>query len=125
MRASELRIGNLVESIGTNGNPDKFVQINIKSYHLQTCERNPELFRPIALTEQWLHKFGFKKDPMNPRIYRNGIEIYNSDDGKFRLNEYCEFGQIENPEDQNEIKSVHRLQNIFFALIEKELEICE
>ena len=72
---------------------------------------------PIPLTEEWLLKFGFEKNK-NSDLY-------------FRLNNYeyfIENGIIDNGYSRmNEIsvKYVHQLQNLYFALTGKELEIIE
>lgn len=78
---------------------------------------------PIPLTEEWLVKFGFTKDKMNPKILNNGISVYKSDVGSFHLVEYCEFGEMEDLCSCLPIKSVHQLQNLYFCLCGKELEL--
>lgn len=59
MNAKELRIGNIVESFGTNGNPNSWVEIVVNADHIKTCESRPDLFRGIKLTSEKLIEFGF------------------------------------------------------------------
>ena len=75
-------------------------------------------FEPIPLTEEWLLKFGFvnggKSDFDKKKLsihlpsfyYTNGRTFYNS----WRIMDYS-------------VKSVHQLQNLYFALTGEELEI--
>lgn len=93
-------------------------------YHEINCQRcyhvnKPSLFSPIPLTEEWLVKFGFKKDS-NPfaggvfdsPIMGNHID-YNS--GIFTYRNYST--------SLIDILYTHQLQNLFFALTGSELTI--
>ena len=113
MEAKELRIGNWVlvendhETIKAitqtaflcvlDGKGDGYMQLHKDVY-------------PIPLTEEWLIKFGFERwnDVYNFYHKLNGVEIENG-------NIYVGHG--------NEIKYVHQLQNLYFALTNKELTI--
>ena len=112
----ELRIGNLVETAGD---------------YIQVC---PEDFKDtthlfsIPLTEEWLIKFGFEKCifpsgkerkfcyqnkrrtllMMGENTFRDYISFYDLRDNTF-ASIYC--------------LNVHQLQNVYFALTGKELEI--
>jgi hypothetical protein len=129
MTATELRIGNLVydkwanvakiESIGMHEN----VRISTKDYEFES-NKIYDLFS-INLTEYWLLKFGFTQ--MYKADNKNGyglflgenihpfiaIELYH--DGFIAINNGSR--RIEY------IKSVHQLQNLYFALTGKELEV--
>ena len=113
MLASELRIGNLLEDdIGNIIVIDEdslpyIVTKWIKCHH------------PIPLTEEWLLKFGFYLvEVFDTKIYfiksLKQIEIRVYEDGGI------DFG-TEN-EWLTELKYVHQLQNLYFALTGKELE---
>lgn len=113
MKANELRIGNYVNYCGqiiTAGDcwDDIFHGISKHKKDKVTIE-------PIPLTEQWLKDFG-----LNPKnnyfkqlgvCYENGSYIAAFDDN--------EFGH--NKEDEFLIKYVHQLQNLYFAIMGKEL----
>ena len=100
---TELRIGNLLMELTSD---DVFL----------VTDRNIECCRPIPLLEEWLLNFGF------PSIMNNGVfqnpnflgNIY-SRKGSFFF-EYV-FLKIE-------IKYVHQLQNLYFALTGSELQFC-
>lgn len=90
-----------------------------------------EDIEPIPLTEEWLEKFGFDKgtseDGEDVMIYLNShwkfiLEYYNfcqpSEDNGYYLIEYL--GQLE-----IQIKHIHQLQNLYFALTSEELTIKE
>lgn len=113
--ARELRIGNIVESYGTNGAPSHWVELSVKAMHIQTCDSSPELFRPIPITEEWLVKFGFRSInnvwqlfPIELMDGPNGYEFFHRalGGGKFKTITY-----------------VHQLQNLYFALTDSELTI--
>lgn len=76
----------------------------------------------IELTEEWLVKFGFEKNGdwvqlnFNPRM---GIRYYNGNSAE------CDIIQDDNyiAFKSGHIKHVHQLQNLYFALTQKELEL--
>lgn len=121
MKATELRIGNYVS--GNFEVPAKFESDDFK--RLEDC---PEYCKPIPLTEDWLFKLGFE---LEENLWYN--KTYFTD-----CNEYAEeMGITINlktkrcgvyDKDQNGlamtglvIKHVHQLQNLYFALTNKEL----
>ena len=65
---------------------------------------------PIPLTEEWLLKFGFKK---NSEFYENGKVILIEENNSFHL----AFLNC------SSIKYVHQLQNLYFALCGEELQL--
>ena len=73
-------------------------------------------FRPILLTEEWFLKFGFDKgsDIIGDCFY---IELKNNDDFIIHI----ENDKMFLFDDDLEIKHVHQLQNLYFALTQKEL----
>ena len=106
MEAKDLRIGNYVV--------DKFGKtFQIKELHYKKTVKR----KPIPLTEEWLIKFGFDKEEdyyVSVLGYDFGeIKIYPSPNGFF-----FQEGVI-----QQHIKYVHKLQNLYFALTNKELTI--
>ena len=126
IQANELRIGNLVERFDfqvLNGIdlPRKWVSYEILSVDIVEVTMFPDHYRPVTLTEEWLLKFGFEV-------------TYDSDfRKKFDHNEFTEFGyDIPKTQDKSmegfryygryiKIKSVHQLQNLYFALTGTEL----
>ena len=111
MRENELRIGNLVY------HNDKIIEI--KSLHPQDDDVNDEIpfhsIFGIPLTEEWLLKFGFEKK--GKRISKGWFYLWDENGIIFfALAEmHDEIGQYLN------IKHVHQLQNIYFALTNQEL----
>lgn len=108
MNEEELRIGNYVN-----------IEDTILRVDLQELYYNSSLMNPIPLTEEWLLKFGFES------MYSNYIikagDYYNSikqDCGKWIYSyDESDAGCYE----LKEIKYVHQLQNLYFALNDKEL----
>jgi len=119
MEAKELRIGNLfieenskkiIEVIGLEKNRVVFSGMFLDKWQAE----------PIPLTEEWLLKFGFEE---NDNIYKlNNF-------GKFiffeHLNSFGFYpsGLLNSLMRMDNLKSVHQLQNLYFALTGKELEI--
>ena len=107
IKANELRIGNCVKlnNSYTTLVPRDF-QRYCKSYGIF------EEFEPIPLTEEWLLKFGYRK---NTPFFTDGsiIEFYENNGMLF-----CEL-----PDNNTilHIKYVHQLQNLYFALTGEEL----
>jgi hypothetical protein len=106
MDIKELRVGNLLY----NGFNELIEVKNISHYN--TSGFLLETLKPIELTEEWLQKFGF--------------ELYDSVEFRhfYRKNDF-DLNQDYQPIDFDciEIKYVHQLQNLYFALTGKELEI--
>jgi hypothetical protein len=108
MNEEELRIGNYVN-----------IEDTILRIDLQELYYNSSIMTPIPLTEEWLLKLGFES------MYSNYIvkagDYYNSikqDCGKWIYSyDESDAGCYE----LKEIKYVHELQNLYFALNDKEL----
>ena len=129
MEAKELRIGNwvLVENdhetikaitqtaflCALDGKGDGHMQLHKDVY-------------PIQLTEEWLIKFGFKKE--NNTIYSISDKLSFNEVGRWHFfkNENNSFTPHIKRENKfswigKEIKHVHQLQNLYFALTGEEL----
>lgn len=137
MKANEFRLGNLIYSpiekeivklvaIEQGNRPITLGKMGTSSFSGFDC------LEPIPLTEEWLLKLGFQirdkkyslnyggesmrfaileNDIRNPFIlYFHGRFGYNLNEGR-KNGDYC-------------IEYVHELQNLYFALTKKELEIC-
>ena len=134
MEANELRIGNyfydrsnkilrldwwehinkLASDMSVNG-----MKVHPMTEHIGNA-------RPIPLTEEWLVKFGFTKDKKHTKccdlklendFYLQGIG-YGKSNFKYEV--------ILTDSNDNEltlVKHVHQLQNLYFALTNKELTI--
>ena len=141
--ANELRIGNFVKSgkgiykVAGIHIPNEFRCQSLDGFIIDV----PCLYQPIPINEEWLLKFGFEKGAND----WYGI-IYNTDWSHDELN--CDeimkidynvksqrlaiYDNIEESDmvnilsypiyTANQIKYVHQLQNLYFALTQKELE---
>ena len=110
MKANELRIGNYVEYSGELVNivgiTEEHPFINMITIDYLEYEE----IRPIPLTEEWLIKFGFEHHKHQEDMYFiSGMQVWNCND-LFMCNKN---GII--------LNSVHRLQNLYFALTKEEL----
>lgn len=126
MKAEELRIGNLVKA----KSPEKKefeCPVVVRIYYLEMFCHNPKRihFEPIPLTEQWLLDFGFRKWGTYSHLWkinRQSGSILTINSKPIRKSIHgCDFEINKNPEVG--IKYVHQLQNLYFALTGKELEI--
>jgi len=122
MKASELRIGNLVKN-NLTGELLKVCDVlcdGINTINIQGL--NYGFIEPIPLTEEWLLKFGFEN--------KNGKFLINIDD-RFKV---CVAVRIDkwylyNDDFDSEcniickVEAVHRLQNLFFDIWNIELII--
>jgi hypothetical protein len=107
MKATQFRIGNLVSWKNDSG---KEFEITLQSLY----EGANLDWMPIPITEEWLLRFGFKKT--NMLGFRIKTDEY----------EYIEFNSVllcwvngtKKP-----IKYIHQLQNVYFALTQKELKL--
>ena len=116
LKANELRIGHLVEINMPITN--KIISIDV--YHISGLKKNKGYFKPIPLTEEWLFKFGFFTIKAGKLIdatlpnFRFSLHKSGNYDGFL----FCEKNNI-----IINIDYVHQLQNLYFALTNKELEI--
>ena len=121
MKANELRIGNMINSYGK----DRLMEHNDFSvFALYESKKEEPPYNPIPLTEEWLLKFGFKRSPANNSIYLPVPELkaeihYEMFRKQLVCVLYCSTGSFI----PNDIKYVHQLQNLYFALTGEELTI--
>ena len=107
MKASELRVGNIVQSDGSI--------FTIEPHHLIDIEKTAT--NPITLTKEWLVKFGFEihVNINNEYLKKDVLYFY----GKGLI---CQIGEYSS-ESLRHIKYVNQLQNLYYALTGEELEI--
>lgn len=114
IKASELRIGNWIS--GTNDLYVKITNINQSTIRYDVDNELESILddycniKPIPLTEEILLKCGFNNHT-NEMFFIAGLQIWKCND-LFLCNKN---GVI--------IKSLHQLQNLFFALTKTELQI--
>lgn len=107
IQANELRIGNFVNHFGVTV---------INAGMIVEFDNHPNRINPIPLTEEWLMKFGFEE-------YCGGWE------NNIRLEYVPEMSCYQFDTDGGRIIQtrpiiyIHQLQNLYFALTGKELEI--
>jgi hypothetical protein len=131
IKATELRVGNIVRTHNKGSKvfiPEMdFVIQGITifkrvvfghSYNVTGFERDEKHIVGTPLTELWLLKFGFKH--FTESWYEKGFLSISIEHGVELNDEYN--STIKLP---YEIQYVHQLQNLYFALTGKELEIKE
>jgi len=120
MKIRELRIGNYIQDKDGNidevralaavrGLPEKINDIPHEGY-----------FQPILLTEEWLIKFGFVKNP------DTSYDIVRYDIDEFQTVKLYSGGGASVAEegmDAAEVDYVHQLQNYHFLVIGKDLTV--
>ena len=107
MKANELRIGNWYRWYAER----RYYEYQVEETDF--CYGNMVNFEPIPLTEEWLVRLGFKK-------LTQGGSIYKVKD--FHVQDFSQLGIYE-CNNHIEIKYVHQLQNLYFALTGQELEL--
>ena len=126
MEANELRIGNYVYPfnediliIGTDVIAKQIIKVCSDDF------KDTSKLKPIPLTEEWLVKFGFYKGESKEHGYlwlkckMGEMYVRPSYLGGF----YWGFDYNNELDNQNNIKHVHQLQNLYFALTNEELTI--
>ncbi len=120
MDARELRIGSLVKDTIQ----DKIVRVSgiLGNEIIHETESETTItadFKAIPLTEEWLLKFGFNSTEWRDvdGIEDNGFYHSESD---ILLNRDFQFSEHHK---RVEIKHIHQLQNLYFALTGEELKI--
>lgn len=118
MKASELRIGNLVMD------GKEIEQVNARM--IDMLVKIEADFDPIPLTEEWLLKLGFKQcgyemlswkhETLLPSFNLDGINWADFDEPDYQFLNYKVADEI------LRIDYVHQLQNLYFALTGEELK---
>ena len=124
MKASELRIGNLITDI----DGDVF---NIKQENLCDFANGFINVEPIPLTEEWLLKLGFSMDDEYLSMWINDYKYcFKYRDWAKNWAFYIEYTDSPHPKDEKQkypvsfdIRYVNQLQNLYFALTGYELTI--
>lgn len=135
MKPNELRIGNYIQREDLASGEPRFEQVLELSNKVTTtgpvkviCDYDD--IEPIPLTEQWLKDFGF--------LYKDGDQCYinnffhiedrNKDEflsekDKIILKDSFGVWKYDSSCFLSEIKHVHQLQNLYFALTGEELKL--
>ena len=133
MEARELRIGNLMEL--PNGEISKVTGFTengkvwfVREPKHEECALKINQVKPIPLTEEWLLKFGFGEMGLSLGYFYKpicGNFSICSEDFIFNINykRYAVSNVISVDLHGFEIKYVHQLQNLYFALTGEELTI--
>jgi hypothetical protein len=137
MKASELRIGNLIKGVYYKHDDEdeeteleticKVVTLDVSGigdypiyvYSDEDIEHFSD-FEPIPLTEEWLLKFGFEVSGGEISYNKNKLSIYYGDtilSGKNGRTYWNSWTILEESP-----KYVHQLQNLYFALTGEELK---
>lgn len=132
MKASELRIGNCCMC----NNKDYVIELEDFRDILEDVEEI-RYYKPIPLTEEWLHKLGFYTHQEKGRYgYKWYIPVadynyvverdFNEYQSHFFGIEYTDCPDAKDDYVMNsfsfDLEYVHQLQNLYFALTGKELE---
>ncbi len=117
MKASELRIGNIVNmkvpsGKFIDGNPEMVdFSIDIDSRQIHTLDYFGEgIISAIVISDEWLLRFGFEKG--QDTFFLGGFEL-DIVDGGFIYNDLSY---------KVSLPFVHKLQNLYFALTGEELK---
>jgi hypothetical protein len=127
MKRTELRIGNLVERNGkiyevSSIHADDTIRLFNKDKIASIGCFSLKEVNPIPITEEWLFKLGFKKDTKYDwELKVNGVLFYGMCDDSQPVNTGITILNL--PNSIINIKHVHQLQNLYFALTGEELII--
>lgn len=119
MKAQEFRLGNLINSkeLDLRNGSERIDAVEVDTYVMFELIRGniTGKYSPIPLTEEWLLKFDWFRITTDKRYTFRDIEYYSiSESGSLYFGlEYT----------ATDIKYVHQLQNLYFALIGTELTI--
>lgn len=123
MKANELRIGNYLKSDGVVVKIDGRSIFDIWGSEASSCK-----YEPIPLTEEWILKFGFiANENGEPQIETNdgmGLSI-SIQETPYKYSAWHFISSEHTYSIISECKFVHQLQNLYFALTGKELELSQ
>lgn len=120
IQPQELQIGNLFNVAGI----DRLVRVTAIFRTYFRCEDKDGVmfdeslrinYTPIPLTEEWLMKAGFVKPRYQKYYILNGVRI--------RWDNNLEYWEVHQFYLKQDMKYLHQLQNLYFALTGEELNI--
>lgn len=119
MKVTELRVENLVKYDGRifriHSLAEEYPTLDTTEFGIGVVDWNN--LNPVELTEEWLLKLGFKSNPYIDMYELGCFDIYcDKTSGILRL--WCEINDR-----IVELKTVHHLQNLYFAITGEELEL--
>ncbi len=132
MKAEELRIGNLIDQGPMYGvlpvDAYELYQYSLFKKGAKTAEYYKD-WLPVTITEEWLLMLGFDEHETFENVFYQISGLPDKDFfwlGISVFDGYCDvtlrdMRDFESVADMNDIKYVHQLQNLFFALKGKEL----
>jgi hypothetical protein len=117
IKANELRIGNWIEAVAPMGN----YYMKMYSVNFESLENHPDSANPIPLTPEILEKCGFtlKKLGYNDcyrKPFKTATFLLYAHSGRY----YFTCFEVNH---ETEIKCLHQLQNLYYALTGEELNI--
>ncbi len=115
MNVRDLRIGNYLCDPEI-GQKHEFI---VSAHDLLEMATEHNEYRAIQLTEEWLLKFGFEYYGGNTS--ESHYQIIPDDLREFNLNHIHDSNQFFFSD--VEIKTIHHLQNLYFALVGEELKV--
>lgn len=120
MNVHELRIGNYLYTDEGKINSVYLIAKSVIEFSNPHTICSPDFCSPVLLTEEWLIKFGLEQGGYDFLFWtketKNGIFTICGDSE-------IEFGIRYNNEIELQLKYVHQLQNLYFALTGEELAI--
>jgi hypothetical protein len=115
MTANELRIGNYIKLML---NHEDYETFQVTSDELVMVDKKQADYEPLRLTEEWLLKFGFEKDEKNEYwFWKNCVSV-----SVLGYIELLSFNR-QSFKTNIQLKYIHQLQNLYFALTGKELVV--
>ena len=119
MKASDLRIGNIVQN--KDGVEEAINSIFLYG-PLESINDESSTYQPIRLTNQWVNKLGFvHEEPYVNKDYK--VDIFKLSNFEVKFASFGECKVLYDGKTLKHIEYVHQLQNLFFALKGIELEI--
>jgi len=112
IQAKELRIGNYLDAAGET---EIVTEIYEDYFYTKSCKSTWALIKPIPITKEWLIDFGCQYIDDHEYIIKDDLILENEYTDKGVWNFCTEHSWI------TEIKYIHQLQNLYFAITGKEL----
>lgn len=127
MKATELRIGNLVCLTSDVGDFPEYIETIVGVMDIEHAIKQEDFFEGIPITEEWLIRFGFEKyDVMG----ENHFFCFSEED-KFSFNLCLRDNKIKvsfynlDWDRAFELDYIHQLQNLYFSITGEELKLKE